>query len=515
MSLFGIGNFDVVSNGGSGIQYKGSVATKAELEAITEKHNGDVYLVTSENKKYIWSAKDNAWQLYADGGLSETDVRNIVTGYQYATQAEVTTALAGKVNVETGKGLSSNDFTDAEKTKLANAITEHQSLAEYAKKAEVPSKTSQLTNDSGFLTEHQDISGKVDKVEGSRLMSNDEGTKLAGIEAGAQVNVIKEEAPKDNKQYARKNGAWAEVEGGGPTPVVDPTVTIVSCPDALNVGDTLEVKAKGIKGTYDLLDLALYFDGTKVNHRENPVSDTEYTLTYDIPTSLEKGKYDVTVVIEADGGSTPGEASKDLVIGIAVEITECPETGKVGEEITIKAIPTKGKWDVETLLLIVDEITVDRKDGPVSGQEYSLKYTPSAAGTNIISVEASDLYGNTATEGAEIKVTAVVSDNCYFGVWNCESEVPEEQFYVALDPVAGMPTQSKSATYTYNYTLTEYQKPVYKYPKKFGDLTSITDGATQYFDSFEKDEETIGGQVYNVYTAKSETDYRNTTLYFS
>ena len=34
------------------------------------------------------------------------------------------------------------------------------------------------------------LSGKVDKVEGSRLMTDAEGTKLAGIEAGAQVNNI-------------------------------------------------------------------------------------------------------------------------------------------------------------------------------------------------------------------------------------------------------------------------------------------------------------------------------------
>ena len=37
-------------------------------------------------------------------------------------------------------------------------------LTPYAKKTEVPTKTSQLTNDSGFLTSHQDISGKQDKA---------------------------------------------------------------------------------------------------------------------------------------------------------------------------------------------------------------------------------------------------------------------------------------------------------------------------------------------------------------
>lgn len=80
-------------------------------------------------------------------------------------------------------------------------------------KPDIPTKVSDLTNDSGFinsvpdeyitetelnkkgyLTEHQDISGKVDKEQGKGLSTNDftteEKTKLAGIEAGAEVNKV-------------------------------------------------------------------------------------------------------------------------------------------------------------------------------------------------------------------------------------------------------------------------------------------------------------------------------------
>ena len=57
----------------------------------------------------------------------------------------------------------------------------------------LPSKVSELTNDAGYLTEHQDISGKVDKVDGKGLSTNDytttEKNKLAGIASGAEVNV--------------------------------------------------------------------------------------------------------------------------------------------------------------------------------------------------------------------------------------------------------------------------------------------------------------------------------------
>ena len=55
-----------------------------------------------------------------------------------------------------------------------------------ALKSEIPTKTSQLTNDSGYVT---DISGKVDKVSGKGLSTNDyttaEKNKLAGIAENA------------------------------------------------------------------------------------------------------------------------------------------------------------------------------------------------------------------------------------------------------------------------------------------------------------------------------------------
>ena len=44
-----------------------------------------------------------------------------------------------------------------------NTDEENIDLTSYAKKSDIPTKTSELTNDSGFITEHQDISGKADK----------------------------------------------------------------------------------------------------------------------------------------------------------------------------------------------------------------------------------------------------------------------------------------------------------------------------------------------------------------
>lgn len=57
----------------------------------------------------------------ANRAKSEADRAAEIVGGDYATRTELETGLAGKVDVVTGKGLSTNDYTTAEKEKLANA----------------------------------------------------------------------------------------------------------------------------------------------------------------------------------------------------------------------------------------------------------------------------------------------------------------------------------------------------------------------------------------------------------
>lgn len=79
---------------------------------------------------------------------------------------QIKTKLANKVDVETGKGLSSNDYTTTDKNKLsgiesgaeANVIetiqVNSQALTPTGKTVNitVPTKTSDITNDSGYIT---------------------------------------------------------------------------------------------------------------------------------------------------------------------------------------------------------------------------------------------------------------------------------------------------------------------------------------------------------------------------
>jgi hypothetical protein len=166
---------------------------------------GSVYtarlVVNSTNQNYVYG--DNAlynggvsnisstWDLnirtkikqFTNDSFLTTSAANTLYGSisDKANSSDVTTALAGKVDKVTGKELSSNDYTTAEKTKLAaitGTNTGDQDLSGYATTTSLATKanTSDVTNS---------LAGKVDKVTGKELSTNDyttaEKNKLAAI----------------------------------------------------------------------------------------------------------------------------------------------------------------------------------------------------------------------------------------------------------------------------------------------------------------------------------------------
>lgn len=119
--------------------------------------------------------------------ISAEEVAKIVAGADesYNTLKEIADWI---MSDSTGAAKTANDITrldaildgiggegeQATVVAYVEAMIAALGIADYAKTADV----------------NAELAKKVDKVEGSRLMTNDEGTKLAGIAAGAQVNVI-------------------------------------------------------------------------------------------------------------------------------------------------------------------------------------------------------------------------------------------------------------------------------------------------------------------------------------
>ena len=144
-----------------------TTAEKTKLAAITGTNTGDQDL------------SGYATTIALAGKANTTD---LTTGLALkANTADVTNSLATKVDKVTGKGLSANDYTSAEKSKLAaitGTNTGDQDLSGFATNIalDLKANTTDVTNS---------LATKVDKVTGKGLSSNDytdaEKSKLTAI----------------------------------------------------------------------------------------------------------------------------------------------------------------------------------------------------------------------------------------------------------------------------------------------------------------------------------------------
>ena len=142
-------------------------------------------------------------------------------------------------------------------------LTEHQSLADYAKTADIPTKTSQLTNDSGFLTSHQDISSKQDKSTLEADVAAKGFTKNTGTYSKPSTGIPKSDLASDVQTSLGKADTalqsytetdptvpdWAKAESKpsytadevGALPITGGTIT-----GALTVTKTIEVQSSNV-----------------------------------------------------------------------------------------------------------------------------------------------------------------------------------------------------------------------------------------------------------------------------
>ena len=94
---------------GSNLAVDANGVISGDYSAATTSANG---LMSSTDKAKLDGIAEGATAVTVDSAISSTSTNPVENQAIY-------TALSGKVDTETGKGLSSNDYTDAEKTKLA------------------------------------------------------------------------------------------------------------------------------------------------------------------------------------------------------------------------------------------------------------------------------------------------------------------------------------------------------------------------------------------------------------
>ena len=173
---------------------EGKVALKADATALTAAEGRIAVIEGDYLKAADKTALQNAIALKADNSALQTT--NLAVE---ALEGKVGTAGAGQTGTlfelvagEASTRKSEDDKLAARITTLENAkVAVDDTTIQRAENGTLSVKAvpqTLITGLGGTLLEV--LGGKVDKVEGSRLMTEEEGTKLAGIAAGAEVNVI-------------------------------------------------------------------------------------------------------------------------------------------------------------------------------------------------------------------------------------------------------------------------------------------------------------------------------------
>lgn len=135
-------------------------------------------------------------------GITFTKGATFLTSHQslanYYTKSSVNSLLSGKSATSHTHSVKINGVTKTiaatggTAVDLGTYLTSHQSLADYAKKSEIPTKVSQLTNDTGYITSsgscaYATSAGNADKVDG--VHANGLLTALSNSNKGISITV--------------------------------------------------------------------------------------------------------------------------------------------------------------------------------------------------------------------------------------------------------------------------------------------------------------------------------------
>lgn len=216
--------------------------------------------------------------------------------------------LGDKVDKEVGKGLSTNDYTTAEQTKLSGIETGAEAniiesvkvngsaLTPDANKAvdiTVPTKVSDLTNDSGFVTTDTTYTLTQNQSDGHILTfaGSDQSSTTITIPDNGEVNII---------EGVKVNGTLVNPDGNK---IVDITVpTVVS--DLTNDAGYI-TSADLPTNVSDLTNDADYQTGTEVAQAiEDALADItgiDFQIVQTLPASGVKG----TIYLVSHGGTAP------------------------------------------------------------------------------------------------------------------------------------------------------------------------------------------------------------------
>ena len=304
-----------------------SVITLNAAKKYTDSHGGGGGGGTTNYNELSHKPSINSTTLegnltLANLGIADAStVEGILDGTDIDSFGDVESALSNKVDKVSGKSLSDNNYSDADKTIVDGVTT---ALSGKADASTVNAILDGSTIDS-FADVETALADKVDKVNGKGLSTEDyttaEKTKLSGIETGADVNVIESitlngtavspdanknvdltvitKAVNDLENYYTKSNTYTKTE-------VD---TLINAITTLNLEvvqtlpttdistTTIYLVPKGTAQTQNVYDEYICLDATTTPATWEKIGDTEVDLTNYVQKSSTAGllKNDGTV----------------------------------------------------------------------------------------------------------------------------------------------------------------------------------------------------------------------------
>lgn len=207
------------------------------------------------------------------------------------------------------KTLSDNNLTDemVEKINKAGESNFSGSYKDLTDKPTIPTKVSELTNDTGYLTSHQDISGKLDKVgDGSSVISKFTiSSTRENISSGESLAIIFAKIAKwfvDFKTVAF-TGKYSDLTG---TPTIPSKLSELS--NDANYAKSSQIPSKISSLTNDSKYQTETEVGSKITAATENLASRSYVdkkftdlMGDNVPETLDTLKEIATAITESDG----------------------------------------------------------------------------------------------------------------------------------------------------------------------------------------------------------------------
>lgn len=190
----------------------------------------DDYVYTDEDKK-TWEELTARIDEIEKNGISQEKIEQAVNKYLDANPIETGATAEQAAQIEANKtAIAALEGSAASKEYVDSAVSSID-LSEYAKKTEIPTNVSSLTNDAGYLTQHQSLAEYAKKSE------------IPSLEGYAKTSDIPTNVSSltNDAGYLTQHQSLAEYAKKSEIPSLDGYAKISQIPDVSNFATKSEI----------------------------------------------------------------------------------------------------------------------------------------------------------------------------------------------------------------------------------------------------------------------------------